>query len=73
MLRYYKITATYEYEGIVEGHTPEEAEQNFLADLNSHYSSTESYEIERVCKDCNGELDADESCFTCRDDEEEAE
>ena len=67
----YKITAVYEYEGVVEGNTQDQAEKNFLADLNSHYSSTESLDVEVVCANCEGELDADGSCFSCRDDEAE--
>jgi len=68
-MAFYKITALYEYEGVVEGNTQEEAEKAFLADLNSHYSGTESIEFEVVCGDCERELDADGSCFECRDEE----
>jgi len=67
----YKITATYEHEGVASGDSPAEAEKNFLANLNQTYVGTESFEIEEVCEDCEGDLDADGSCFECRDDEEE--
>ena len=69
----YKITAVYEYEGVAEGENEREAEKNFLKDLNDHYATTESFEIEEVCAECESDIDADGSCFTCRDDEEEVE
>jgi hypothetical protein len=69
----YKIKALYEYEGIVEGNTEKEAEKAFLADLNDHYTSTEEFEVEEVCEECEGDLDLDGSCFECRDEEEDQE
>jgi hypothetical protein len=69
----YKITAQYEYAGVVEGTSKADAEHNFLMELNNHYSDTYSFEIEEVCANCEGELDLDGSCFACRDDEEEGE
>jgi len=68
-MAFYKIKALYEYEGVVEGNTQDEAEKAFLADLNSHYSGTKSIDFEEVCGDCERELDADGSCFECRDEE----
>ena len=67
----YKIVAMYEHEGIVSGDNEQQAEKNFLANLNQFYFSTESYEIEKVCENCENELDLDGSCFECREDEEE--
>ena len=67
----YKITAVYEYEGIVEADDEKSAEKVFLADLNDYYTSTESFETEEVCSDCEKELDLDGSCFECREEEGE--
>lgn len=65
----FKITATYTYEGVVSAPTPERAEQLFLSDLNSHYSSTESFESIEVCSDCE-----EETAFCeCVEDEDEDE
>jgi hypothetical protein len=63
----YIIKATYAYEtnSPIEAPTPERAEQVFLADLNSYYSSTEELEIEVVCDTC----EKDE--FDCSCEEEE--
>lgn len=47
----YEITATYEYSGMVEANSPEEAEKEFLDDLNSFYVGTESYECEELEED----------------------
>jgi hypothetical protein len=68
----YKITAQYNYEGIVEAPTQERAEHLFEVDLNQYWESPESFEIVEVCPDCDseGELDLDGSCFECRDEEE---
>jgi hypothetical protein len=69
----YKITAQYNYEGIVEAPTQERAERLFENDLNSHYESPESFEVTELCPDCDSEdeLDLDGSCFDCRENEEE--
>jgi len=67
----YKIKAVYEYEGVIEADDEKSAEKVFLKDLNDYYTSTEEYEAEEVCEDCEGDLDLDGSCFECRDDEEE--
>lgn len=69
-MAHYRIKALYEYEGVVEGNTQDEAEKAFLADLNSHYSSTESIDFEIVCVECEGELDIDNSCPTCEPEED---
>ena len=69
----YKIVATYEHEGIVSGDSEAEAEKNFLANLNQYYTSTEDFEIHKICEQCEGDLDLDGSCFDCRYDEEEGE
>jgi hypothetical protein len=70
-MAYYKIKALYEYEGVVEGNTQDEAEKAFLADLNSHYSGTDSIEFDVVCGGCEKELDLDGACFDCDSDDEE--
>ena len=70
-MAYYKIKAIYEYEGVVSGDTQDEAEKNFLADLNSFYSGTESIEFDVVCGGCEQELDLDGSCFDCDSEDEE--
>jgi len=67
----WKITATYEHEGVVSGATESLAEQNFLANLTRFYVGTAELEIVMVCEDCEGDLDLDDSCFDCRDDEED--
>lgn len=70
----FKITATYEYEGVIEADNAKDAEKLFLKDLNDYYQSTEEFEIEEVevCEDCGAdELDLDGSCFDCREEEEE--
>ena len=69
----YKIKATYNYEGVVEALTIGKAESLFEHNLQQYYESLESFEIESVCDNCEGELDLDGSCFECRDDEEEVE
>jgi len=66
-MAFYKIKALYEYEGVVEGNTQEEAEKAVLSDLNSYYSGTESIDFEEVCGGCERELDLDGSCFECRE------
>lgn len=66
----WKITATYEHEGVVSGETENQAEQNFLASLNRFYVGTVELDIEMVCEKCEGDLDLDDSCFDCRDEEE---
>jgi len=68
-MAFYKIKALYEYEGVVEGDTQDEAEKAFLDDLNLHYSGTHSITFDTVCGECEGSLDADGSCFDCRDEE----
>lgn len=70
----FKITATYEYEGVIQADTAEQAEKIFLKDLNDYYQGTDSFECEEVdvCAECGAdELDLDGSCFDCREDEEE--
>ena len=67
----WKITATYEHEGVVSGETENQAEQNFLANLTRFYVGTAELEIEMVCEQCEGDLDLDDTCFDCRDDEED--
>lgn len=44
----YQINALYEYEAEIEADSPEEAEKMFLADLNSHYVGTDSFDIEEL-------------------------
>ena len=70
-MAYYKITALYEYEAVVSGNTQEEAEKNFLADLNSHYSGTESIDFTIVCGGCEQELELDGTCGDCDSEDEE--
>jgi hypothetical protein len=65
----YKITATYEYSGVVEADNLTNAEKVFLDELNDHYVGTESYEVEEVCDNCEADLDLDNSCFSCRDED----
>ena len=67
----FKITATYEYSGIVEGATEREAEKAFLSDLNDHYVGTDSFEAVEVCAECEEELSEYFSC--CEEEEEEEE
>jgi hypothetical protein len=69
----YKITAQYNFEGIVEAPDQSRAERLFEHDLNQHYESPESIEVTELCPDCDSEdeLDADGSCFECRENEEE--
>jgi hypothetical protein len=67
----FKITATYEYSGIVEGATEREAEKAFLSDLNDHYVGTDSFEAVAVCPECEEELS--EYFFCCGEEEEEEE
>jgi len=64
----YKITATYEYEGVVEGTNEGNAEHNFLKELNSHYQGTESFEIVEVCFSCEEELN-EGKCYECEEEE----
>ena len=61
-MAHYTIKAQYEYEGTVEADSPEEAEKEFWANLDSFYSSTYDYEcVEiKVCETCGYEGDADE-------------
>jgi hypothetical protein len=66
----YKINAVYEHEGVASGDSPQQAESNFLANLTQNYVGTESFEITQICEDCEGDLDLDDTCFDCRDDEE---
>jgi hypothetical protein len=47
----FNIVATYEYAGEIEADSAEEAESIFLDELNDHYVSTESLEIEEVEED----------------------
>lgn len=44
----FQITAMYEYSGEIEADSPEEAERIFLDELNDHYVSTESFDIEEI-------------------------
>ena len=44
----FQITALYEYSAEIEADSPEQAEEFFLQDLNDHYSSTESFDIEEI-------------------------
>lgn len=53
----YKITAQYDYEGVIEADSPEEAETLFLAELNDYYAGVNSYDCDEVCAECNEELD----------------
>lgn len=67
----YKITATYEYEGVVEAPTRERAEALFLHDLNMHYVGTDDFEQLLVCPSCyeeiesEDELNEDAQCDLC--------
>ncbi len=69
MARYY-IKATYAYEGAVEADNKDEAEKNFIKDLDAFYSGTDSIKITDLPADCDceDEPDLDGSCFSCRDD-----
>lgn len=53
----FNIVATYEYAGEIEADSAEEAEKIFLDELNDHYSSTESFEIEEIEEDEDEEED----------------
>jgi hypothetical protein len=53
----WKIVATYEHEGVVQAGTSDEAEKNFLANLNRFYAGTVDYKCVRVCDDCEEEVD----------------
>jgi hypothetical protein len=44
----FEITAMYEYSGVVEADSAEQAESFFLDALNDYYVSTESFDIEEV-------------------------
>ena len=44
----FNIKAMYEYEGEIEADTQEEAEAQFLDDLNMYYMGTYSYEVEEL-------------------------
>lgn len=44
----YKINALYEYEAEIEADSPEQAEAMFLADFNSYYVGTDSFDIEEL-------------------------
>lgn len=65
----YKIQATYLYDGIVEAEDEGQAETVFLASLNRYYTSTEEYECEQLCEECEGEYDLDDNgvCEDCRE------
>jgi hypothetical protein len=67
----YKIVATYEHEGVVEAENEKEAEKVFLANLNQFYAGTEDYECVQICPDCENELDENEVCFVCGDDDDD--
>jgi len=64
----YIIKATYNYEtrSPIEAPTAERAEAVFLADLNSHYESTEDIEFTIVCDECEEE----EGVCLCEEEEE---
>lgn len=64
----YKVRGVYEYEAEIEANSPEEAEKKFLADLNSHYSSTEEFECEEV--ECDACLEPQSNC-ECDEEEED--
>lgn len=44
----FEITAMYEYSGVIEANSEEEAERIFLEGLNDYYVSTDSFDIEEV-------------------------
>lgn len=44
----YEIRAMYEYYGVIEADTPEEAENIFLSDLDTYYWGTYSLDIEET-------------------------
>jgi len=66
----YKIRGVYEYEATIEANNPEEAQKKFLSDLNSHYTSTEDYDCDEICADCETDPDYCE-CAEVQDDDEE--
>lgn len=66
----FRITAMYEYEGVLTAKTKEEAEKKFLADLNQYYTSTESLDILEVCSECEDDVSFCD-CAPEDDDEED--
>ena len=56
----YEINAQYEYWGVVDADTPEEAEKLFLDDLNTYYAGTYSFDID-VVEDEEEEEDDDDA------------
>lgn len=47
----YKVNALYEYEAEIEASSEQEAEAMFLADLNSYYVGTDSFDVEELEED----------------------
>ena len=68
----YKITALYEYSGVISAAGAEVAEMLFNSRKERYYDGVDSFEIEQVCDDCEGDegvydLDDEGVCEACRD------
>ena len=51
----FKITGTYEYEGVVEAKTEDEAFSVFYKNLNNFYQMPVDEEVTILCDDCEEE------------------